>query len=403
MSYNMYNRTVPTLARFTHSKIAQQTLLDCHPEAATPLASNAELDRQVWFRLARKPKADVAYMLVSHPLDLEKLNAFLDEKRVTVRRHLVSNGLHGCTDEMGELVFSQSWFDSELATIWLTANTVPSVLRKRVVIMDNANHLVRALSDTEMFTDEEVMALLPKIRFAVVRSSLYQLMDLRPSLVGPCATAGVDNPRLVEAAAGSRHLFNREHFDVICDNIAKLGGQSHHGSEILLTLIGNPNLPLDLLEQLLERFPTRLNGFGSRNRPVNNTVIHAYAASRLASREAAIGQAWQLEESHREYITKAIVVLGAGRYPTLKNWLNPTMQSLTPIKSTRGPQPAVKPDLSYLPAQSDRSLLSPETVHQVDVLLDPYGPAAWQTFWSLIDSWQGDLSSLVESSISLTD
>jgi hypothetical protein len=47
--------------------------------------------------------------------------------------------------------------------------------------------------------------------------------------------------------------------------------------------------------------------------------------------------------------------------------------------------------------------LTTATVDRVTDLLDPFGNRAWFTFWSLIDTWQDNLASLVDTSITLAD
>lgn len=403
MSYDKYNYTVPTLARFTRSVTAQHTLLDAHAEAASNLAGNQNLHRDVWFRLARKPKADVAYELVNRPLDLEQLQLFAQDKRVTVRRTLVTTGLKSCTDEMGEYLLGLPWFDADFATLWSASRTVPESLRKQVALRADRNELVVLMADRTRFDDEEIKALLPKVNLTNVRQSLYQLMDRRPEIVAFAAAAGVSHPRLVEAAAGSRHLFGHEAFAAVLDTIEHLGGQNHNGLEILTTALSNPNMPLDLLERMLDRFPKRLLTVGSRFRPAMNSTIVEDARQRLASGLPELDRPWdQLPVGEFERVRQAVAMLGSFRYPTLRAMLHPAV--CPPSSTTTGattPKPAEEPDLGYMPNGKSPVRLTAVTVTRVDELLDAHGPKAWETFWSLIDNWQDDLASLVDSSISL--
>jgi hypothetical protein len=406
MSYEKYNHTVPTLARFTQSLIAQLSLLEVHPEAAASLAANRNLHREVWFRLARKPKADVAYELVNRPLDLEQLMVVAKDKRVTVRRTLVSNGLKGCTDEMGEYLISQPWFDSELATLWSCSKSVPAGLVKKVALIAGGNELVRHLADRTLFTDDEVKELLPTVNTVNVRLTLYQLMDLRPEIVAFAANAGASHPRLVEAAAGSRHLFEPELFATVLQTVERLGGQNHHSGEILISAMSNPNTPLDILDAMVERFPTRLVCLGSRYRPTTNATILHEARLRLAESRVALDRPWDsYPENEQAGMLKGVSLLGNLRYPSLRQLLYPDTkrQNVAVVPSNRSTE---SPDLNYVPSTpvgQSPIRLTTATVDRVTDLLDPFGNRAWFTFWSLIDTWQDNLASLVDTSITLAD
>jgi hypothetical protein len=403
MSYDKYNYTVPTLARFTRSVIAQHSLLEVHPDAAEHLAGNANLHRDVWFRLARKPKAAVAYELVKRPLDLEQLMLFTKDTRVTVRRNLVTSGLKSCTEEMGEYLLAQPWFDRELATLWSATRTVPDSLRKRVALLADGNELVRHLADRELFSDDEVKALLVTVKLTSVRQSLYNLMDLRPELVDFAAHAGVSHPRLVEAAAGSRHLFGDEAFAAVMHTVDHLGRQNHQSLEIYVTALSNPNTPLELLEQMVSRFPSSLLSVGSRFRPATNSTILEEARRRLERGQAALDRPWDsYPVDEQEPMRRGVALLGASRYPSLRGSL---FERVTPV--VRSGTPAANdvetPAMNYLPAGNSPVRLTAVTVAAVTDLLDPHGAKAWEAFWSLIDTWQGDLASLVNASIAFAD
>ena len=404
MSYKPYNNTVPFLARHTRSVEGQRTLLETRPEFAAALAQNPHLDREIWFRLARRPKADVAYGLVDRQLDLEQLRALVGDKRVTVRRNILSSGLKSCTEEMGRLIISLPWFDSESATLWCASQSVPDRLLKEVALVAGRNELIKLMADPDRFTIEEIIALLPQVDLSRTRQSLYRLVDVRPELVPYAVSVGVENPRLVEAAAGSRHLFGAENFSSVLQTIELLGGQNTQGCEILLSAASNPNIPLEHLEQLVAKFPRRLIGYGNRFRPANNATILEHATRRLSASVAQPDRPWDdYAAGEDEVLRRAVHLLGSFRFPTLSHRLSPAVPQQPATGANRHVGNEELASLLFLPNGNGSSpvRLVPATVTQVSIMLDEHGSRAWETFWSLIDSWQGDLASLVDSSIAL--
>ncbi len=102
---------------------------------------------------------------------------------------------------------------------------------------------------------------------------------------------------------------------------------------------------------------------------------------------------------------KGVALFGAPRYPTLRELLFPST-SHQPVTATASKRSTEMPDLNYVPSTpAGRSpiRLTTATVHRITELLEPFGSRAWETFWSLIDSWQDDLASLVDTSITLAD
>jgi hypothetical protein len=102
---------------------------------------------------------------------------------------------------------------------------------------------------------------------------------------------------------------------------------------------------------------------------------------------------------------KGVSLLGNLRYPSLRQLLSPdtNRQNVPVVPSNRSTE---SPDLNYVPSSpvgQSPIRLTTATVDRVTDLLDPFGNRAWFTFWSLIDTWQDNLASLVDTSITLAD
>jgi hypothetical protein len=405
---------VPFLARKISNPIAQETLLSAHPHAAESLASNVNLHDDVWFKLVKKSKVPVVAALASQTLTDARLEAILKDKRVTVRNAIINNGLRECTSAMADQVLSSGWFEPQNATMWLVRNTVPATHLKHVALIENSNGMVARLADATLFSDKEAARLMVSARFKGNRAPIQHLLDRRPELVAEAAKAGSDNLHVLEAAAGSRHLFDSDLFELILGSAQRAGGSSSGAFDVMMSLIANPNTPNTIIDTALESLSHHGLRTWSRFRPVSNAaIVDAVRQRRL--RNPGLGPltvAWETtSDLEKSLVLESINNLSINRYPTLVEWnreqrgyIQPqTSSNANSVKVVEQTVPDVTPEtlvLSDSGAQHKFNLK--EIVSTIENELSPHGANAWVTFWTLIEDWQGTLRELIDTTIGLT-
>ena len=394
------------LARTVTSEDAQRSFLTTHPDASETLAGNRRLAADVWRKLLHKAKAPVAAELAARVLDEQQLAELVKDKRVTVRTAIVSKGLTACTDTMVDTLLAQEWFDDGYATIWLTAKTVPAHRHKEVLTISNGPLLIAALADSDMFTDAEAIELLLKARKVYGRTAIWGLLDHRPALIEAIMASGTEQTELLEAVAGSRHVFDTSVFESLYATCERRGMNSSVGSELWLTLVLNPNTPRALFDKMIEAVPHRQSNIWTRFRPHSNAELLSNRRKRARTHQGlgSVTFAWETGEGEwRDMLVDAVRDLGINRFPTLREWYGITPP---PLAERSVPTPS-----EPLPADELRAIRFGERLgagdHRemnrlVNDELDAIGIRAWETFWSLTDDWQGTWGELIDSSIELS-
>ena len=405
---------VPILARRVSGKSAQESVLSTYPEIAEYLAGNPDLDDAVWYKLTKKTKAPVVVALASGKLDRTRLAELLKEKRITVRNMIFSKGLNGCTEEMADMVLNAGWMTSEQARYWLVSGSVPASRIKQVAKIEQGSILLHHLGDPEMFSESEAIELMSLPRMAFFRPALHRLFDMRPSLIPAAVVTGTERLHLIEAAVGSRHLFDRSIFEQVLQNIEKSGRNSSASLEVLLTMLANPNTPDDIVERGLKSAPQSTSyGTWARWRPASSQHMYMKLKDLRSQRKerGSITTSWEcVEEEDKVFVLESVKILGANRYPTIAEWVRTQLGSNTSSGVNRGVQ-QVSRQVTQPEFTSKNVIISEigvhhkitkEIVQELQDRLDPLGVAGWSTFWSLVDTWQGSVSEIIDATVELT-
>ena len=405
---------VPFLARRVRGKSAQESVLSTYPEIAEYLATNPDLDDSVWYKLTKKMKAPVVVALATGNLDSIRLAELLKEKRITVRNALFSKGLSGCTEEMADMVIKAGWMTSDQARYWLVSGSVPTSRIKQVAKVEQGSTLLHHLGNPDMFSESEAIELMSLPRMAFFRPALHRLFDMRPNLIQGAVATGTDRLHLLEAAVGSRHLYDRSVFEQILQIIEKSGRQSSASLEVLLTMLANPNTPNDIVERGLKSAPQSTSyGTWARWRPASSQHMYVKLRDLRLQRKqrGSITTSWEfVEEEDKTFVLESVKILGANRYPTITDWIRTQLGSPSSSGNNSVVQQASRQDTKteyttknvVISEIGAHHKITKEIVEELQVRLDPLGVAGWSTFWSLVDTWQGTVSEIIDATVELS-
>ena len=400
------HHVLPTLASRITSTNAQQTLLRvAAPEIRERLASNKELDREVWDKLAVKSNVMIATWLAHRSLDDAQVRVMLKDKRKKVRQQLFHYGLVDCTPEMATEVVASKSFTAEDAATWLHRGGVPENVIKQVAWTENGAHQVRLLIREDLYSVEEACDILSGVQTGHAYTALLHLVDERPELLPYIAR--MTNHHALEAASGSRHLQPVEAGVLVDFAVANIT-QRHAARDITITLLANPNVPCDQIDRLLPLLESmRYQTTSSRHRGApDRAIVGDAVVRRTHSPELGpITCAWETATGNDEVRVKAAMkALGQHRYPTLKK-----SNGQTPGTSNSQQRPTVSLPFELVDL-TDMEVNVPGSHHKMNealietlnTKLDPLGEKGWEAFWSLLPDWTSSLGDLVDSSIQLS-
>jgi hypothetical protein len=405
--YNINYSIIPNLANRITSKIGQLSIFESksyndkfsREKILVSLASNPYLDSEVWAKLANKPKAEVAYGLIDRKLSIEQIKYFKKEKRITVLKELFSKGLKNCNDEMAEFIFQSNLLTKELARLWIKNGKVPDSYKKKVGLLENGSGLLIFMKDKNLFSAEEIIEILPNIDFNRVRFNLYALFDYRPDLVTKLSDNIINHKRLLDALSSSRHLFDFEVFKNIIQLVENDSIRNYERDDILYSLLGNPNTPNEVLLKTLELLgPLRMDST-CRYRYASNSLIINHAKVRVKNDNQFSKLPWEnyipINESPYKVAT---YLLGYNRYPTLR--VIPKQEKIDSFVHNKNESEEIALDHIIKDLKSG-SVINKETLNYITEQLDNSGKESWELFWTLFESWEDDLNSLLNFSINL--
>lgn len=405
--YNINYSIIPNLANRITSKIGQLSIFESksyndkfsREKILVSLASNPYLDSEVWAKLANKPKAEVAYGLIDRKLSIEQIKYFKKEKRITVLKELFSKGLKNCNDEMAEFIFQSNLLTKELARLWIKNGKVPDSYKKKVGLLENGSGLLIFMKDKNLFSAEEIIEILPNIDFNRVRFNLYALFDYRPDLVTKLSDNIINHKRLLDALSSSRHLFDLEVFKNIIQLVENDSIRNYERDDILYSLLGNPNTPNEVLLKTLELLgPLRMDST-CRYRYASNSLIINHAKVRVKNDNQFSKLPWEnyipINESPYKVAT---YLLGYNRYPTLR--VIPKQEKIDSFVYNKNESEEIALDHIIKDLKSG-SVINKETLNYITEQLDNSGKESWELFWTLFESWEDDLNSLLNFSINL--
>jgi len=405
--YNLNYSIIPNLVNRITSKIGQLSIFESNSyndkfsreKILISLASNPYLDNEVWIKLANKPKAEVAYGLIDRKLSLEQIKYFKKEKRITVLKELFSKGLKNCSDEMADFIFQSNLLTKELARLWIKNGKVPDNFKKKVGLLENGSGLLIFMKDKNLFTAEEIIEILPNIDFNRVRFNLYALFDYRSDLVTKLSDNLINHKRILDALSSSRHLFDLEVFKDIIDLVEKDSIKNYERDDILYSLLGNPNTPSEILIKTLELLgPLRMDST-CRYRYASNSLIINNAKARVENENKFSKYPWEnyipINESPYKIAT---YLLGYNRYPSLRVFSKQEKTDNIIINNYENEEIVLDQIVKDI---KNGSSINKVTLSYITEQLNYSGKDSWELFWTLFESWEDDLNSLLNFSINL--
>ena len=402
----MNNRLVPLLAQRIQSQIGQDTLNRTYPEMNKFLVTNKNISHQLFEKLFKKSKVDYAMALAKHPIDIEKFKLLLKDKRKGVRYTYFRNKDASFTTEICDEIISSSWFDAEYASIWLESGNVPVEYIKKIALIDNGNELIKSLKRRDLYEDQEVIDLIPQARHLRTQAALWELLEERPELIDMIFEKDSTNRFVLDAIAGSRYLLP-DTAEKLVAQITERTLKEYRSSHVFYVLLANPATPLKNLKQLLELYSTY-----TFKPDYNQRFVLDYAQKKIEFMEN--NQLCQLpspnwEESTgdtQNIIFTGVRVLNGARYKNIISQIRSIIYHTIPTLAKNNSEAQKSEEViawdqllvtdSYLGLKLNKDHLS-----NLENILDTHGDLAWQVFWTLSAEWDGTLSSLLESAISL--
>jgi len=255
------------------------------------------------------------------------------------------------------------------------------------------------MKDKNLFSAEEIIEILPNIDFNRVRFNLYALFDYRPDLVTKLSDNIINHKRLLDALSSSRHLFDLEVFKNIIQLVENDSIRNYERDDILYSLLGNPNTPNEVLLKTLELLgPLRMDST-CRYRYASNSLIINHAKVRVKNDNQFSKLPWEnyipINESPYKVAT---YLLGYNRYPTLR--VIPKQEKIDSYVHNKNESEEIALNHIIKDLKSG-SVINKETLNYITEQLDNSGKESWELFWTLFESWEDDLNSLLNFSINL--
>lgn len=341
-------------------------------------------------------------------------------------------------------LLAQDCLTSADAYALLDSNLTPPTLIKQVAQKDRSYHSIQLLQDQALYTDQEALAILKEIHLTQERTYLWELVDHRPSLTPDLASISEDLNTFAtgyqtsyssfqEAAAGSRHLFDKTIQKAIFDRAKRERQRSDSGQtspdwQTLFTLLANPNTDPELKAKIylvIERQQDQVQTWGIYDTKISRKAIFINAQNNGVLRPANQTPWEELTGQPLQDIYLATLLLSPDRYPTLKPLLSkikatkPLPESSLAYNHYQRAYPQKLEDfkLFQTPAKpvpsngigdDDNSYTTSFHTLRADTIdtlltpaLDLTAPASYQLIFELSQNFTGNLAQLLDNTLSL--
>ena len=420
----MGNALTSSLASRVTSKYAHQVIIkDGDKIKLNALASNPSISDEIWWKLA-KLKSVVALkcnlIKTKRILSEEQILHLFKDKRDTVRREIFSSALGGISGDFAKYILDTYIVaDSgrhEYLFWWLHSEIkIPdSILPTLVKLQGGQLALKIASKNLDLFTIEDMIGLTSDDNVSsFVTTELWNIIDLLPELSK--ALIGSKSEYVVEALAGSRHIFGVSDFTKIIDTIRSADRVIYY-QDALFSLLANPNLPINLRPEVRELI--KKTGFPRLRYSVrfttvmdNSLILKEYDdlveldLSTGTSTAIFVDTPWQdldvtqIAALRTSYHKRLIIPI---HYRSVE-WVKYEPRKLSP-KSEKAVQKAITYDLSEILVghHHNISLITKEQLaKEIQEPIDSIGLEGWQVFLDLANDWQLSISELVETALSM--
>jgi len=300
-----------------------------------------------------------------------------------------------------------------MAHTWLLSRKVPDQMLKVLVAADSSRFSLPYLGRADIFTVSEVAQLLAGFKDTrLAGPSLWKLIDHRPTLI-PALTSSEDE-YIVEALAGSRHLFDQAYFEkafAFAKELELTKSSKSNSWAIFTTLLANPNVapalkleirPRVYLTNSIVRVVANKVSSEGRFEGIIKTYDHQHNHKAVISYTTP----WEdnMEEVKEFFRTTAYMgnFFNRNRYPALAPSL-PGFPPETPAPAKDGLTNTSLPNLTPLDkmvlseAGSPKSVISANQLfNEIEPALDAIGQGAWDQFFALSVAWHGSVADLLE-------
>ena len=398
------------LAREVTSDTAHRAVLASGLKWPTEeLALNPAISEEIWQQLATiKSDVRLTQNLVTPNLTEEKIRLLLKDKRVAIQELLFKSSLGSISYELAQEIAASKALTVRSARWWIDAGTVPKQLLAKVARVAGGEYLARYISDPELFMDEEVLEILPKIGIDyMIRLALVVLFDLRPSLVTQALK--IDRLVVLDALAGCRHIFDQNDFLSIISKVTVVVQEMNETKtvaaprdpylvrDILLGVMDNPNSTQEVAELAYSALP--------RTTYLDLAPFTRYVKrANSGKRKEAITVDWNTLPT--QTIKKLLPGTTAKNYPTLEYAKSlPKERSNIPRAATKQPVVGRKNLATFKVSDFHPSeqLNQRQLLAEIQKPLDAKGYNAWSMLLALSLEWESSIQSLLETAIGLAD
>lgn len=352
----------------------------CDKNDYKALAKNNYLSDSIWFTLAKKAKVEVAISLYHRALSKDQLDFALKDKRVWAKHSLIRKDsalYYASADKIDEIIDSQ-WFSYDLASSWLyQENRLSPAQIRKIALNCKGRVLVRQLGNTQAFPDiDEVVALLNNNKKGLSHFDLDRVFFHRAELINYYDKLKASPFRV--AFANSWHLNSLE------DQLKILGRKTLNGNiKVWTTLLSNPYTKIEIVD-IIRTIINSESDFSDIKRALNRWEL-APGSPLMVSYNYIYSD---IDKERANYFSfcNSVVDDNLSFKEKVSYDDNLKDKSLSDIKISD------TSDIFYLNWQK----ISDDISTQLDSSYQ-----AWRNFWSLINSWHGNLAELTKASNSL--
>ena len=343
------------------------------------LSTNKSLPIDIWFKMVKGAKIEVAVNLYSRELTREQLSAALLDKRVNSIKSLIQYGFKNADEELVERVLGSKWFNNDYARLWLNrGDSLTPEQRKKLALKVGGRELTMELINKSSFPDiEEVISLINQKEHATY--NLHKLFQCRSELVNHLDS--FSGNKIKTALATSWYLIDE-------DVQKKLFGKN--------TLNGNVNI----WSSLLLNPATKIN--------IGEMIYDKASKSDKFSNIFRSAEIWK--RAPGEPLTKSVEEVDNPMERLRAEYFYPYSTSILELpwvlSKYNKSQSSEKVSLDKLPAQLgnhyDRFVIDWESAaNDIEHLMSDTDKE-WSIFWGLLPEWNQSLLSCLEAAKNVT-
>ena len=396
----MLNNFVSYMAQHTKSQLGQKSFINIHRAFPRKISVNPFLNPESWGQLFKKSKVDIAVELVRGFLEEDQIISALKDKRKNVRSALLANKKIIWSDKLFQTLLTQPWFDEVYAADLISSGTLKDENLKKIALIENDRLLVSLMCVPELFTIEEVINLLPNLRYRNCKDALSQLVDLRPQIIP--YIMDIKKGELRDALTASRHLKQSEIRYLLKSSYEDK--TSYYSLKTISNLLLQPNVASGLVKEYSEVLRKALHKHDGHSQMVYKQIFHFQGELHRNNLKSLEDKPWEdfFGTPFGNEILQSAKILGAYRYPTIRDNINATYSYRAAEQTAKTTSSKIEEDIATLAeiAVQEKRLWEKvriEHVSNISKILDEKGELSWDIFWSLANTFEGSLEELLKS------